>query len=191
MKYALINPNWNFEGSTYFGCQDPHYPLELMFAHDKIKEAGHDAILIDAQVNNLNTTDVRQKVQKFGPDFVVIPTAPSYLFWRCPPPELRVPREWFAAVAGDATKVAIGPHSSATPAAALRKLNCDVVMRGEPDQTIPELADKPWAEVAGACWREENGNVRLSAALGVTDMKSLGALDFLNYNVEGHKHRHH
>ena len=24
MKYALVNPPWTFEGSTYFGCRDPH-----------------------------------------------------------------------------------------------------------------------------------------------------------------------
>ena len=37
MKFALVNPDWNFEGSIYFGCQEPHYPLELLFAFDKIK----------------------------------------------------------------------------------------------------------------------------------------------------------
>ncbi len=191
MKYALINPNWTFHGSTYFGCQDPHYPLELLFAHDQIREAGHDALLVDAQVDNLSASEVRAKVQNFQPNFVVVPTAPSYLFWRCPPPELRVPKEWFAAIGGKAIKVAIGPHSSATPAAALRKMGCDVVMRGEPDQTVGQLADKPWSEIAGACWREHDGAVRLSTDLGVTDMKALKALDFANYNVEAHKHRHH
>jgi len=50
MKFALVNPDWNFEGSIYFGCQEPHYPLELLFAFDKIKEAGHEPLLIDAQV---------------------------------------------------------------------------------------------------------------------------------------------
>ena len=191
MKFALVNPNWHFEGSTYFGCQEPHYPLELMFASDQIRAVGDEPLLIDAQVDNLNTTEVRRQLERFAPDFVVIPTAPSYLFWRCPPPELRVPQEWFKAVSGKAVKVAIGPHSSATPAATLRKLNCDVVMRGEPDHTISHLAHKPWAEVSGACWREDNGTVRLSAELGVTDMKQLKALDFSNYNVEEHKHRHH
>ena len=29
MKYALINPNWSFEGSIYFGCREPHLPLEF------------------------------------------------------------------------------------------------------------------------------------------------------------------
>src|SRR5215468_5216385 len=36
MKFALVNPNWDFKGSTYFGCKEPHVPLELMFAHDQI-----------------------------------------------------------------------------------------------------------------------------------------------------------
>ena len=47
MKFALVNPAWNFKGSTYFGCQDPHYPLELLFAFDKIHDAGHEPLLID------------------------------------------------------------------------------------------------------------------------------------------------
>jgi anaerobic magnesium-protoporphyrin IX monomethyl ester cyclase len=190
MKFAFINPNWDFTGSTYFGCQEPHYPLELMFAFDQVRASGHEPLLIDAQVNNLNTTEVRAQVAKFSPDFVVIPTAPSYLFWRCPQPELRVPREWFEAVAGSAVKVAIGPHSSATPVAALRKTGCDVAMRGEPDFTIAELASKPWGQVTGACWRED-GKIHISPDLGVADMKRVGALDFANYNVEGHLHRHH
>lgn len=190
MKFAFINPNWDFTGSTYFGCQEPHYPLELMFAFDQVRAAGHEPLLIDAQVNNLNTTEVKAQVAKFAPDFIVIPTAPSYLFWRCPQPELRVPSKWFEAVGGKAVKVAIGPHSSATPAAALRKIGCDIAMRGEPDFTIAELASKPWGQVTGACWRED-GKAHISPDLGVADMKALGALDFANYNVEAHSHRHH
>src|SRR5262249_44356265 len=161
--YALINPNWTFTGSTYFGCQEPHYPLELLFAHDRIQENGHDALVIDAHSDNLSTTEVRQMVRKFSPDFVVIPTAPSYLFWRCPPPELRVPREWLKEVGGTATKVAIGPHASATPGATLQKLNCAVAMRGEPDQTLAQLADCAWKDIEGASWRGENGGLHISS----------------------------
>ena len=90
-------------------------------------------MLIDAQTDNLNTTETRRRVDAFAPDFLVIPTAPSYLFWRCPPPEVRVPRAWFAALDSKAVKVAIGPHTSATPLAAMRKMNVQVGMRGEPD----------------------------------------------------------
>jgi B12-binding domain/radical SAM domain protein of rhizo-twelve system len=190
MKYALINPNWSFTGSTYFGCQDPHYPLELLFAYDKIREAGHEPLLIDAQNDDLNTTETKARVDCFQPDFVVIPSAPSYLFWRCPPPELRVPKEWFAALDTKAVKVCIGPHSSATPAATMRKTGCNVAMRGEPDLTLAQLASKPWGEVTGACWTDENGQY-MSPDLATVDMKTLHALDFHNYDVERHKHRHH
>jgi anaerobic magnesium-protoporphyrin IX monomethyl ester cyclase len=190
MKFALINPAWNFDGSIYFGCQEPHYPLELLFAFDRIGAAGHEPMLIDAQVNRLSLAAVREQVVKFDPDFLVIPTAPSYLFWRCPPPELRVPKTWFAGLEGRAVKVAIGPHGSATPGATLRKLNCDVVLRGEPDETIPQLASKSWKEIDGCCWRDEAGE-HFSAGLGVTDMRKLGALRFDNYNVEAHSHCHH
>lgn len=190
MKFALVNPVWTFEGSTYFGCQEPHYPLELMFAADQIKAAGHDPLLIDAQLETLGTREVKQQLENFHPDFLVVPTAPSYLFWRCPPPELRVPQQWFAELASPAVKVAIGPHPSATPGATLRKLNCEVAMRGEPDQTLPELASKPWSEIDGCCWRDGSG-IHLSPTTAVTDMKKLGALTFENYVVEARSHRHH
>ncbi|HKW19127.1 MAG TPA: TIGR04295 family B12-binding domain-containing radical SAM protein [Terriglobales bacterium] len=190
MKFALINPAWTFEGSTYFGCQDPHYPLELLFAFDQIKQAGHEPLLVDAQVQQLSTLEVKAALDSFNPDFLVIPTAPSYLFWRCPPPELRVPQKWFGELVGRAVKVAIGPHPSATPAATLKKLNCDVALRGEPDETISQLASKSWSEIEGCCWRDESG-IHLSSGLGVTDMKKLPALKFDNYPVEQHSHRHH
>lgn len=190
MKFALVNPNWTFQGSTYFGCQEPHAPLELLFAFDQIAEAGHDALLVDAQTDGLSLEEARARVRSFAPDFVVVPTAPSYLFWRCPQPELRVPREWLAALDGKAMKVVIGPHGSATPGAALRKTGADIVLRGEPDHTIAQLAGKPWAEVAGCCWRDEQG-MRMSADLGVADMRRLRALSFDNYSVERHRHRHH
>src|SRR5437764_254297 len=96
MKFGLVNPAWTYEGSTYFGCQDPHYPLELLFAEQRIRANGHEPLVIDAHLEGLDTTVVKARLDRFQPDFLVIPTAPSYLFWRCPPPELRVPQKWFA-----------------------------------------------------------------------------------------------
>jgi anaerobic magnesium-protoporphyrin IX monomethyl ester cyclase len=191
MKFAFVNPNWSFTGSTYFGCPDPHVPLELMFAYDQVRAAGHEPLLVDAQTDHLTLEEVKRRMDAFQPDFLVIPTAPSYLFWRCPPPELRVPMEWLKGLDSHAAKVLIGPHPSATPAATLRKTGCDVALRGEPDQTIPELAAKPWDQITGCSFRKEDGTLHISPELGVTDMKALGPLDFHNYNVEAHWHRHH
>jgi anaerobic magnesium-protoporphyrin IX monomethyl ester cyclase len=191
MKFLLLNPNWDFRGSTYFGCHDSHYPLELLFAFDKIREAGHESLLIDAQNDSLSMEDVQQTLDAFEPDFLVIPTAPSYLFWRCPPPELRVPREYFARLRSNAKKVAIGPHTSATPGPVMRKLGIDIGMRGEADETLPKLASEPWEMIDGCCFRRDDGTIHFTPSLGVTDMASVKALDFQNYGVEQHKHRHH
>ena len=48
----------------------------------------------------------------------VVTTAPTYLFWRCAPPELLVPRDFLRTLGrrGGRT-VAVGPHGSVTPAA--------------------------------------------------------------------------
>jgi anaerobic magnesium-protoporphyrin IX monomethyl ester cyclase len=190
VKFALVNPAWDFHGSIYFGCQEPHFPLELLFAADQIRQAGHDVLLVDAHLRNLTVEEVRRQTDKFRPDFLIIPTAPSYLFWRCPPPELRIPRAWFQALDDGAIKVAIGPHGSATPATTLRKLQCDVVCRGEPDEILAQLPSRPWSEIEGVCWIDESGQ-HLSPSLAVADMRNLRALTFDNYDVEAHQHRHH
>jgi len=144
MRYAFVNPNWDFPGSTYFGCQDAHYPLELLFAFDQVVQAGGEALLVDAQVENLTTTEVAPRVRDFRPDFLVIPTAPSYLFWRCPPPELRVPQKWFAELDSKAVKVAIGPHSSATPGATLGSAAPEVRLRGSATVVISWSTLRCW-----------------------------------------------
>ena len=77
MRFALVNPNWSFEGSTYFGCREPHYPLELLFAYDQIERAGHEALLLDAQLEGLGIADARSRLQQF--DAVVADVSPAVL----------------------------------------------------------------------------------------------------------------
>ncbi len=191
MKYALVNPHWSFEGSTYFGCPDPHFPLELLSAREFLRASGHDVLLVDANMEGLSVAETRNRLLHFGEDFLVVPTAPSYLFWRCPQPELRVPTTWIAELSRSSKAVVIGPHGSVTPLATLEKTGADIVLRGEPDQTLPQLANMPWEMIAGCCWRDGNGAVRSSPGLGVTDMRALGPLDYSDYPVEQHAHKHH
>jgi anaerobic magnesium-protoporphyrin IX monomethyl ester cyclase len=191
MRYALINPVWTFHGSTYFGCPEPHFPLELLSAQEMLRAAGHDVLLVDAFMESLTPDQVCQRLRSFDEDFVVIPTAPSYLFWRCPQPELRVPRQWIAALDRPSTKVVIGPHGSVTPHATLVKTGADIVLRGEPDQTLPQLADLPYEMIAGCCWRDGGGGFRYGQGLGVVDMKAVPTLNYSDYPVERHAHRHH
>src|SRR4051794_18170831 len=42
MKFALVNPAWTFEGSIYFGCREPHLPLEFGYAKALLERDAHD-----------------------------------------------------------------------------------------------------------------------------------------------------
>src|SRR3954453_21068899 len=118
VRYALVNPNWTFDGSIYFGCREPHLPLEYAYARALLERAGHEVCLIDGQLRGLSDEAIAAAVDAFAPDRVVITTAPSYLFWRCAPPELRVPQQTLRAIrrAADPCVVVVGPHASSTPA---------------------------------------------------------------------------
>src|SRR5438128_11954318 len=141
MRYALINPGWSFEGSIYFGCREPHLPLEYGYSKALLEQAGHEAQIVDGQLYGLSLAEIRERVADFRPDFSVITTAPSYLFWRCAPPELRVPMETVRAIRRYAgAVVVVGPHGSTTPQATLRKLEADVVVMGECEEILPRLA---------------------------------------------------
>jgi B12-binding domain/radical SAM domain protein of rhizo-twelve system len=191
MKFALVNPKWSFEGSTYFGCSEPHFPLELLSAREMLRKEGNTVLLIDAFMEDLTPLQVGERLDAFKEDFLVIPTAPSYLFWRCPQPELRIPTHWIAALHRSSKVVVIGPHGSVTPQMTIHKTQADIVLRGEADQTLPQLASMPWEMIAGCCWRDHRGAFRMAQGLGVTDMQSLGALDYSDYPVEHHHHLHH
>src|SRR3954471_20512407 len=159
MKVALINPNWQFDGSIYFGCREPHLPLEYGYARALLEQRGHRTLLIDAQMDHLGIESVRTQLRQFGPDVTVVTTAPSYLFWRCAPPELRVPKKLLLDIQGlTGTTVAIGPHISTTPKAALTKLDSDAGIIGEPEEILPILVETPreqWHDVPSICYRRD------------------------------------
>lgn len=142
MKVALVNPAWRFEGGVYFGCREAHLPLELGYAAAALAERGHEPQLFDASLDDLDSEDLADAVAAFAPDMTVLTTAPTYLFWRCPPPELRSPIAFARALVGRGGRlVVVGPHGSTTPAPVLRKLDADIVVRGECEEIVAALAD--------------------------------------------------
>ena len=57
-RVALLNPNWNFDGSIYFGCRSPHLPLELGISQHYLRQAGHSTLLVDAHMFDLSLADI-------------------------------------------------------------------------------------------------------------------------------------
>ena len=191
MKFALVNPNWSFEGSIYFGCREAHLPLEFGYAKALLERAGHEATIIDGQLFALSIEEIRAQVAALRPDFAVIATAPSYLFWRCPPPELRVPQQIARALAPYAGRlVAVGPHGSVTPRAALAKLGVDVAVMGECEAVLPHLVQEDWNAIEGIAYRTEAG-VAVQGGAQSVDMASLPALVWPDEWVHRHRHHHH
>jgi len=191
VKVALVNPPWSFEGSVYFGCREPHLPLELGYAKRLLEESGHEVALVDGQLGLTWTDkveplgDLRATLAALEPDMTAITTAPSYLFWRCAPPELRVPMRTLEAVRDVAGEiVAIGPHASTTPGATLKKLRADAVVVGECEDVLAAMANGvAHASLAVA----ERPDGRRNA----TDMRALPALRWPAEILARHAHHHH
>lgn len=191
-RVALVNPPWSFENSIYFGCREPHLPLELGYARALLKEAGHDVSMLDGHLTATSFEALADEVARFRPDFTVVTTAPSYLFWRCAQPELRVPRR-FLDVLGSrgGSTVAIGPHGSATPSAASRKLGVDVVVRGEPEEILVRLAEAgDLADIPAIAWVDA-GRVVVNGLPHASTFIDAPALRWPDTWIARHHHHHH
>jgi B12-binding domain/radical SAM domain protein of rhizo-twelve system len=194
MRIALVNPPWSFGGSIYFGCRQPHLPLEYGYAQALLRAAGHQAEIFDAQAEGLDVAALTERATEFAPDMLVVTTAPSYLFWRCAPPELRIPQLTLRALDGIAPlTVAVGPHASTTPRAALRKLGVDAVVMGECEEVLVRLAATPaadWAAIPGVCTRVGD-RVSVNGGPQAADMARLPALHWPAGALQRHAHHHH
>ncbi|HEX2215240.1 MAG TPA: TIGR04295 family B12-binding domain-containing radical SAM protein [Xanthobacteraceae bacterium] len=191
MKIALVNPNWHFDGSIYFGCRAPHLPLELGISQRFLQDEGHQVRLIDAHMFDLAHADIVAELRAFAAEMIVVTTAPTYLFWRCAPPELRVPQELCRELRDIAPLlVAVGPHGSTTPRTALRKLGADIVVMGECEEVLLRLASGEREGLAGICYRDGTG-VRVNGGPVAARFVDLPALSWPAEVVARHHHHHH
>lgn len=191
MKVALINPAWRFEHSIYFGCREAHLPLELGYARTLLAAHGHEALILDGALDGLDADGLAQAARAFDADMAVVTTAPSYLFWRCAPPELRIPADMIARLP-DVLTVAVGPHGSSTPRAALRKTGADVVLRGECEEAILALADADGVpdHVPGSVYRDADA-IRVNGEPQVARFVDAPPLRWPDAWVRRHAHHHH
>lgn len=191
MRVALVNPPWRFDCSIYFGCRSPHLPLELGYTKAMLEQAGHEVLLQDGHLLDLSMAETAASVAAFEPAMTVVTTAPTYLFWRCAPPELRIPGEFLSLLAGRGGRtVAVGPHGSATPGATLRKLGVDYVIRGECEEIVVDLANGRSAEALPAVSYLDD-TVQGSGPAHASPFVSHAALRWPDEWIARHRHHHH
>ena len=192
MKVALVNPRWDFGKSIYFGCRCPHLPLELGYAKALLEAAGHDVLMLDGHLCDTANTVLADEIAAFSPDMTVVTTAPSYLFWRCAQPELRVPRDLLIALgARGGRTVAVGPHGSVTPETTLRKLAVDVVVRGECEEIVTRLAEATVLAAVPSIAFLDGDKVRVTGGPHAARFTDLPALRWPDAWIARHHHHHH
>lgn len=192
MRVALVNPPWTFDGSIYFGCREPHLPLELGYAEAMLRRAGHATLLLDGHLMGRSAAELCADIVCFGADMTVVTTAPSYLFWRCAPPELRVPAAFLRQLGGRGGRtVAVGPHGSVTPAATLRKLGADAVVRGECEEIVLALAEsRDWRRVPSLGLQDGEAAL-ITGAPAVARFVDAAPLRWPAAWIARHHHHHH
>ncbi|MBV8450585.1 MAG: TIGR04295 family B12-binding domain-containing radical SAM protein [Hyphomicrobiales bacterium] len=192
MKIALVNPSWRFDNSIYFGCREPHLPLELGASQVLLEAADHEGRIFDGHLFQKTNVELANEVAAFAPDMTVVTTAPSYLFWRCAPPELRIPREFVMALGRRGGQlVAVGPHGSVTPQTTLAKLGVDVVVRGECEEIVAKLAEGHALAKVPSIAFEERGTVQVTGEPAATRFVDLPPLRWSRDWITRHHHHHH
>jgi anaerobic magnesium-protoporphyrin IX monomethyl ester cyclase len=192
VRVALVNPSWSFDNSIYFGCREPHLPLELGYSAALLARHGHDFAMWDGLLDELDNEALASAVADQAPDMTVVTTAPTYLFWRCAQPELRIPRAFLDALSGrGGMTVAVGPHGSATPDTCLRKLGVNLVVRGECEETVALLANRPEFHFVPGVSFEEAGRVVITGAPQAVSLAHLPPLRGPDRWIARHHHHHH
>jgi B12-binding domain/radical SAM domain protein of rhizo-twelve system len=193
MRIALVNPNWSFAASVFFGCPAPHLPLEFGYTQALLQQDGHDALLLDGHLLELAEREIVARLKTFAPELIIFTTAPSYLAWRCPPPELDGPAE-LAGALGELGAVlgVVGPHASTTPEATLARLGANLAILGEPEQMLLKIAGAAlghWHALPALAVREE-GRTRVQGFPYAADMTAMPPLAWPREWLERHAHRH-
>jgi B12-binding domain/radical SAM domain protein of rhizo-twelve system len=192
MKVALLNPPWSFDGSIYFGCRAPHLPIELGCCKAFLEPAGHEILMLDGFFDALSTEQMAGRVAAFAPALTIVTTAPTYLFWRCAQPELRVPHALIRHLGESAGMiVAVGPHGSATPLPALRKLGADGLIRGECEEAVLALANGGLPGQVGGTATLRDGQLLETGTPLATRFTDLPALHWPDHWIARHHHHHH
>lgn len=152
MKVLLIQPyNIGYRGPK----SPPNAPFSLMCLAAVLREGGHRVCIFDRNVPN---GPIEEKIKNFCPDMIGISTFTGPMILDA----LQV-----AKIARSITDVPIvwgGIHPSLLPHETIENPYVDIVVVGEGEKTILELAeaierDKPFEDIKGLVYKE-NGHVR-------------------------------
>lgn len=132
-------------------------PIELAHVASVLEAAGHEVAIHDSDAAGVDVASAKKAIAAFGPNLVLVDSSSTSLdqdlaLCRSLRAELGIP-------------VAIlGSQVTYTPGEIFQDDNVDAVVRGEPEYTVREIAERVAAGrdlrgVAGTSWRAPDGQV--------------------------------
>lgn len=148
MTVLLINPSMGdyYKGAKVKAAITLSPPLNLALLGAQLKKSGHRVVVLDLEAEP--AADVPAILRKLQPEMVGI-TFRTPLF-----PKAKELAEQAREFCPEALLVAGGVHASTRPLDCLERAPFDVVVRGEGDETIVELAQGvAFDQIQGITWR--------------------------------------
>jgi radical SAM superfamily enzyme YgiQ (UPF0313 family) len=144
MKIVFVNPRYQEWVKSL--------PMGIAYLAAVASKAGYEISVIDANAEELTTEEVLKRINSVGSDIVAVSsvTAQIYRGW-----------EILKALKGyrpEVTTVIGGVHPTSLPDESLAHHFIDFVVRGEAEETFPELLNaldkrKSWKDIAGISYR--------------------------------------
>ena len=151
-RITLISPPYQsvYGGINLSMASMAQPPLGLAYVAAVLANQGHRVGMHDAQFFRDPRAEVERIVTQEAPDFVgLTSTTPQ---WNQALALAQVAKQ----ARPQAQVVAGGSHVSALPEEAARAPGIDLVVRGEGERTMAELAEgRPWEEIRGLNWSEQ------------------------------------
>ena len=122
----------------------------------------------------------------------IVPTAPTYLFWRCAPPELRVPATFIRALGrrGGRT-VAVGPHGVGHPGGGVAEAGRGRGGSGRMRGGRPRNGRcRDWSSIGSLAVRRDD-TIAITGGPAACRFTDLPALRWPDAWVARHHHHHH
>lgn len=149
MQVALVKPSWQYP----IGGADHTYnrrwpPLDLLNCAAILEADGHVVTIVDGQAEGLLPEQVAERV---GTADMIMVTSSALDRWQCPTLDLEPLLAVVRALRGRTERLVLaGFHGTVHPAAMLEMTGVDLVLRGEPERTLQELAaERPWNDIVG------------------------------------------
>lgn len=183
---VLVNPDWReLSRPGRFRTQVPYFPLELMYIEGALKQRGLPSLMADMWARTLTPEAFDDALSRA--DYLVVTTAPTYIFWRDGICDVDFPRAVLADLrrkAPQAKIIVIGPQGTALPET-MAALELDYLVKGEPDRVVAELidalakGDAAADSLPGVCSRREDGTLAIDQRNAfVADLNDLPLLEF-------------